>query len=377
MLINPLGMSYNPFSTIVVDATALTPTSSLDLSGNLKYRVFEGPGERGQQNALDRGISARFLKYQKLTTYNLIASRQEVQTSSLEEEETGFVRGSGMTIAHRLGGGLRHRFGPRDTVDWQTIWNSRTFSGGRGTPIDTLTSFAVWSHEVSPITALIPSLQFQHLTYHNAAESEVMFWTAKTAIQTRLTERLSLQAEAGATLLNSTNNRPGAVGSTLPLFDGIVDPTVVTNVVGDGPTLPSSNGIIDPSIPPAGTAIDWIGNIRLLYTLKTAELGAFVARTTGPTSFGQFLKKEEVRLFARYFINDDSSVLVSGAFIHQTPARGSSTDRIDATVAYNRTLAREWHAQLAYRYRQNITETGTARSNGLFAVLTRHVTILP
>ena len=47
MRFKPLGMSYNPSTWLGVDASALTPTSRLDLNGYLKYRIYAGPGEQG------------------------------------------------------------------------------------------------------------------------------------------------------------------------------------------------------------------------------------------------------------------------------------------------------------------------------------------
>ena len=90
-------------------------------------------------------------------------------------------------------------------------------------------------------------------------------------------------------------------------------------------------------------------------------------------------KTEAISLSAHYQINQClERVLLSGAFIHQSAAGiGGSTDRIIAGIAYNRTLAREWRAQLAYYHNENITTTGTARSNALYTTLVRDFTILP
>ena len=341
---------------------ALTPTSRLDLNGYLNYRIYAGPGEQGIPDALDRGVFGRFEKWQKLTSYNLTGSHTEIDTSSIQQQETGFATLSGLTITDQIGGGLRHVFGPRDAIQWQTTWTSTTFTQAGLTPTDNLTSFAGWTHNVSPITTLVPSLQFQHLTYHNASQSEVMFWTGRTALQTQLTKSLRLEADAGVAYLNATSKGLGIIDITVPTSGSLV---------GSG-LLPIQ------SVPPSGSAIDWVGSINLIYTLKTAELALSVYRSIGPTTFGQFQKTEAISLSANYQINQFSSVSVSGAFAHQSAVGiGGSTDRINAGIAYNRTLAREWRAQLAYYHNENITTTGTARSNALYTTLVRNFTILP
>ena len=82
MRFDPLGMS-DPSTWLGVDASALTPTSRLDLNGYLKYRIYAGPGEQGIPDALDRAVSGRFEKWQKLTSYNVIGSHSEIDTSSI------------------------------------------------------------------------------------------------------------------------------------------------------------------------------------------------------------------------------------------------------------------------------------------------------
>ena len=103
-----------------------------------------------------------------------------------------------------------------------------------------------------------------------------MFWTAKTALQTRLTKQLRLEAEAGVALFERYQQRAR---------DYRHNGARIRIVAGRDPVL-----LPIQSVPPSGSAIDWVGSISLIYTLKTAELALSVARTIGPTTFGQFLK---------------------------------------------------------------------------------------
>ena len=109
----------------------------------------------------------------------------------------------------------------------------------------------------APITILIPSLQFQHLTYHNASQSEVMFWTARTALQTRLTNSLRLEADAGVAYVNATSKGLGIIDTTVP---------VSGSLVGSG-LLPIQ------SVPPSGSAIDWVGSIRFDLHTENCRIG--------------------------------------------------------------------------------------------------------
>ena len=91
-----------------------------------------------------------------------------------------------------------------------------------------------------------------------------------------------------------------------------------------------------------------------------------------------FLKTEAISLFAKI---SDQPVLECVCVRRFHPSKWSEPEvqriEFNATIAYNRTLAREWRAQLSYNHNENITTAGTARSNALYTTLVRDVTILP
>ena len=342
---NSAGNSYNSVSALVFDAHALTPTSRLDVIGGLTYNTYAGPGEANTLNTLNNNVSARFEKTTKLTTYNLNASRSERDTSTIQLEETGVATLSGSTIVETIGGGFKHRLGPRDTVTSQTTFSSTSFTTPTGTPTTSLTSSLSWIHKVNPITDLLPSLQYQHLSYDNAAQSEVTFWQAKMAMQTQLTKRLRFNGSFGGVWLDAKQNNIAAA---------------------------------DPTAPTSGSAMDWIADMHLTYRpTQTVTVGLTAARSIGPTTFGQFQKTESFSGSLQYAINQASSVSLSGSFSRQASATASAAETLSASVAYSRRLAREWRSQISYRFQQRDSATSSAHSNAVMFSVTRDATILP
>jgi len=361
MAVNPPGNSYNSVSSLMFDARALTPTSVAGLVGNLRYLTFAGPGEEGSKNTLDKDATFTFEKRAKLTTYNFITSWSQADAATIQLQETGVATVGGSVTTTTFGGGLRHELGPRDTIAWQTSYVSTEFTSPGSTPIASLTSTVDWTHRLSPITVLTPSLQFQRLNYDNAAQTEVTFWKATMGMNTELTKRLSFQAAAGGTLLSGEQNNVGV----------------------------SANS----AVPTSGSVTGWLANAQLIYNpLATVRVVLTAAHTTAPNTFGQIKVSDTVGLYLSYDINTVSSLSLSGSVSQQSSAverasaqaGSSATESLSASIAYSRRLAREWRTNLSYRYTQQSgnsigigNNNGDPRSNSVVFNITRDVTILP
>ena len=358
MATNPAGNSYNSVSSLMFDAKALTPTSSAAFIGNLRYLTFAGPGEANSRNTLDKNVTATFTKRAKLTTYNFITSWSQADAATIQLQETGVATVGGSVTTTTFGGGLRHELGPRDTIAWQTSYVSTEFTDPGSTPIASLTSTVDWTHKLSPITVLIPSLQFQRLNYDNAAQTEVTFWKATMGMNTELTKRLSFHAAAGGTLLNGEQNNVGV----------------------------SANS----AVPTSGSVTGWLANAQLIYNpLATVRVVLTAAHTTAPNTFGQINVSDTVGLYLSYDINTVSSLSLSGSVSQQSSAverssaqaGSSATESLSAVVAYSRRLTREWRTNLSYRYaqqrRNSNSDLARSNSNSVLFNITRDVTILP
>lgn len=340
------------------DAQALTPTSSAVLIGNLKYLTFAGPAETETRDAFNQDVTVTLGKKEKSTSYNFSASYRRSEITTVQLEETGFATLRGSVIVTIVGGGLKHELGPIDTIAWSTNYSSTDFTLQNGTPSAILTSTLDWTHRVSPIIAVTPSLQYQLLTYGDASQTEVMFWKAMMGMNTELTKRLSFQAAAGGTLLSSEQNN-----------------------VMSGPI---------PIAQTSGSNLGWLANAQLTYRpFKTVKVFVTAARTVAPTILGEFVNSDSLSLALNYDINQVSSLSLSGSITQQTAAKGGasvpgglsatggSSEFLTAAIAYSRQLAREWRTNLSYRHVHRNSDIGVARSNSIVLVMTRDATIVP
>ena len=342
---NPLGPSYNSYSSLFVDVLGQTPTSRFETSGNLKYRDYNGRGEEGQLNAWDKDITARFETSQKLTTYNAFASYSETQTSAIQLVETGFSNLLGSTITKSVGGGLRHDFSALDSANLNTSWSSTNFTGSGSTPLSSWTTIAGWTHRLSPLTDLTPNVQFQWLKYDDPAQTNVLYTVATLGLRSQLTELLSFYANAGPAYANVSNN-------------GLV------------------LGSINPSGLSAGSALDWTASASLNYQW-TRSLNAILtaSRVVGPTTLGNFQASEQISGSLTYTINHLSNIWLTQSFSHILG--GDGYDLLSTTVGYNYQLAREWYASLTYQYIQRNSDTSPAHSNTILMSIRKNFTVLP
>jgi hypothetical protein len=322
MLANPAGNSYNSVSSLLFNATALTPTSSAAFIGNLKYLTFAGPGEADSRNTLDKYVTTRFEKKEKRTSYNFSASYHESDASTVQLEETGFATLRGSVIVTTVGGGLKHELGPRDTIAWSTNYSSVNFTENNGTPSDSLTSTLDWTHRVSPITVLTPSLQYQRTNYSNASQTDVTFWRAMMGMNTELTKRLSFQAAGGGILLDGERN-----------------------IVGGNATSGAQE---------SGSHLGWVANVQLIYKLlQNVRVSVAAARSVAPTTFGEFTRTDSLNLALNYDINQvssrhlriDRTTMATEGSLVSVPGACRYPEFFgvfSAAIAYSRQLAREW-----------------------------------
>ncbi len=123
----------------------------------------------------------------------------------------------------------------------------------------------------------------------------------------------------------------------------------------------------------------------------TFTLGAF--QSVGPTAVGSLVKSTSVRATASHIVDAASTLSFSADFSQTTSTSGSQF--ASASVGYSRTLARDWTANISYRYLHSfgttggvavfapiagtpiISTIGKASSNSVVVVISKSITVLP
>jgi hypothetical protein len=339
LVVNPKGPSYSSFSSLLFDALARTPTSRFNLTGNLSYSAYAGPGETDTVNALNNNVTARYEHSTKLSNYFVTASRSESETSQIQLEETGVSTLNGSTISTIFSGGFRYDLTRRDTLAWQTSFSTNEFTGSLVPPVKNITSSVNYSHRANPLMTMTSSLQFQNLIFDNPANPDTTIWQATVGMQTQLTRHFGIQGTIGTTVRD---------GGSTPI-----------------PTSASASG--------SGLIFNASMNYRIIRFL---EATLAMSRSTAPTTFGQIQSSDTVSGALRYTINENSSALLSGSYSTVSGDTGSF-NALNASASYTRRLARGLQSALSYRYFERDSGGTTARSNTVSFSLTWDVTVLP
>lgn len=367
------GPSYNSVNSLLFDAQALTPTSLFTFNGHLDYRTFGGPGEANVLNSLNNGVNVRFQKTERLTTYNVIASRTERESSTIQLIENGQITSTGTVVSTAAGGGFQHTLSANDTLSSQSVLTqtesstdttgATATSGSRVSRFDSLSSTLDLKHRVGPVTEWLPSLQYVQLNYGNAAHTQIQFWKGTTAIDTDINSLLHVKASAGAIVLSGGENAQTSVGPAL-----------------------------DTAAPTSKMSMDWIADMALTYRYSKNGTAHFTAaQSSGPTTFGQFSKRDTFSAGLSYRINDESSVSTNISYTQLITA--SPSDILVSSVTYSHTLMRDLDARWTYRHAERMSKSSTAtaaaspatttsdenvaRSDAVVFTLRRHVTVLP
>jgi len=355
------GNTYSSVSTATLDAIARTPDSKYTANLDVSYRAFAGPGADLLLDALDHGLRAGMESKHKVMTYNLAGSWARRDASTVQIEDIGFATVGGHVDTFVAEGGMRRALSPEESIGWATRATLIQFSSQRtnARAIDSLsiTTTADWRRQLNPLTDVTSSLQLEWQSLDNASGTDNFIWRPTLGVQHRLTKQLTVKVTGGASITTTTQD----VATPIP-------PAVAP--------LPS------------GTRLGWLADFLLVYKLKMMEVSFLAAHSVAPSALGDLQERSTVSLSYRQDINAVSAFSLSGAFTRITAPPGSNAILIDqpafagnavdvytAALGYNHKLARDWNAQLSYKFTHRRTESNSASSNALMLSVKHDMTI--
>jgi hypothetical protein len=375
----PIGATLGTFSTITGDATARTPTSRFSLDGDITYTKYLGPGAEAAQSteAINEGITARFENLHKSNTDKDYIEgswrRQNLALALLNQ--TGLpVNVTGDVDTFTARGGFERSLSAVDLVTLSARAASTSYQPtGAGTPFTDVEALGTWKHKVSSIADINAASEYERLSYDDIANTNITILRETAGVRAQLSQRLSFSGTAGLAIIQASQN--ATIGSPIA---GVGFPTVIPGI--------------------SGTAHGFIGNAILAYKLlKDTDVSFAFSKTVGPSIIGSLLQSTSYDMNLVYTINHSSSLSFSTDFSQQT-SQGSETDFLSASISYNKQLAREWNAQLTYRFLHRSastastaglsfdpitgtpianTSTTPANSNTIVVALSHGITVLP
>jgi hypothetical protein len=370
----PPGGTLGSYSNVSANALALTPTSLFTLDGNVGYRKYWGPGTEdiNQTESNSVGVNSHYETWGKNRNDKewLNASFNQSSTLVAVLGDLGLTTNVHGNIDRTMvGGGIQRSLSAMDLVSVSATSTLTTYDpASSGTEFTDSTVTGTWRHQVSPLTTVSATSQFEWLNFDTTPASNLMILRETGGFETALSPLLSYGASLGVVYSDAQ------VGTGSPL----------------GPLLipaPSSTVALT-----GGSTVGFIGDAHAIYRiLKDTTLNLFASQTVAPSVIGTLTKRSTLHAGLTQIINARSSVSVAGDISQQTSS-GITNDFLSGSVSYSYQLAREWNASLTYRYLHRTASsggtidpvtglpssvTGPASSNSIMAVVSKQTTIIP
>ena len=231
---------------------------------------------------------------------------------------------------------VAHRVNKRNRLNIGTMFSETEFSriGPGVTPSTFLEGNLDWTHRLNSLvdTHLIASVGWQHIDSQTVLpaiigdpipppipETDSLIYKITFGTDAKLTKRLSVKANAGASIIEQTVNNSAILG-------------------GGSRTV---------------TSVGFIGDLSMLYQPMrdlTFELSA--QQTVAPDNLGDLRETRKFNGSTVYKINEDTSFILDSAFTLSTgtSGQGSSRKTLSITPQFVHRIVRHWNAVLGYQW---------------------------
>lgn len=367
------GGTLGSYTTVTANALARTETSRMTIDADVGYRKYWGPGTEGvsQTESNSLGVNAHYETWGKNNLDKDWVDGSFHQSSTLVAVlgDLGFA-----TTAHgnvdrtMVGGGIQRSLSALDLVSVSATSTLTSYDpASSGTEFLDSSVTGTWRHQVSPLTTVSATSQFEWLNFDSTPQADILILRNTAGFETSVSRRLSYGASAGVIYSDAE------VGASSPL----------------GPLPIATTAAVT-----GGSTVGFIGDAHAIYRiLKNTTLNLLASQTVAPSIIGTLTKRSTLHAGLTQIINDRSSVSVAGDISQQTSS-GTTNDFLSGSLSYSYELARDWNTSLTYRYLHRTAATGgalldpvtglliaggsgPASSNSIMAVLSKHTNIIP
>jgi hypothetical protein len=358
---HPLGGTLGSYSTISANAEARTPTSRFDFDSYVNYNKYLGPGASTlpQTEALSFGFKGHYETYGKTSSDRnyLDAGFNQSSAAFALLSQLGVITNTAATLnTLNFGGGLDRSLSALDTVSLSARSTLTSYEPpSAGTAFTDTSAHASWNHRISSLTTITASSDAEWLSFNNAFGTNVLIVRNQAGFDTSPSPFLSFRGNWGAAYIQTDNSGLAAPSSS------------VTGLIYD---------------------------MALTYkALNSTTFTLTANQSVAATAIGSLVQSNTVRAGATHIINSVSTLSFSADVFQNTST--TTSQFASASVSYSRILARDWTANLSYRYLHSFGSTaattvltpisgipaisafGAASSNSIVVVVSKSITVLP
>jgi hypothetical protein len=370
----PAG-TFSSFSTINVNAVALTPTSKFTFDGDESYRKYWGPGIDGAPSeSISSDVKAHY------ETFGKDPTDRNYVNGSLTSQSTAFAllgqlglltNARGYLETSHVDGGIDRSITKLDFVSLQGGTTYTAYDPGNGgTPFTDSTVTASWRHRWDSVLTLTASSNVETLDFANALQSKATIFRENAGFEATLSPVLSFRGTAGVAYIQTVN---GSAAISL----------------GSSASSPGGSSA-------SGSATAPIYDLLLTYKMFPDTTWTLAGvQAIAPSLVGSLIESTTASVGLTHIVNSRETLSFAASASSVTSA-GTESDILSGSATLSYALTREWNAQLSYRYLHRLASPGTASatfdpltglpiltglgpatSNSITLVVSRSFTLLP
>jgi hypothetical protein len=328
----PAG-TLSSYSTVNVNAVALTPTSKFTFDGDESYRKYWGPGVDGfPSESLAGDVKAHYETFGKdPTDRNYIDGSLTSQSTSFALlGQLGLVTNArGFLETSHIGGGIDRSITALDFVSVQGGTTYTAFDPGPGgTPFTDSTATVSWRHRWDSILTLTASSNVETEDFANAQQTKLSIYRENAGFEATFSPLLSFRGTWGVAFVQTEG------GSAATSLGG------------------SASG--------SGSAVGFLTDMLVTYKMfPDTTLTLAGTQSISPSVVGSLTEISTVRAGLTRSVNSLTTLSFAADATRQITG-GAETDFASFSAGYSYLLTREWTAQLSYRYLHRFASSSTA-----------------
>jgi len=347
--VNSAGNVYSSLSTINADIAWRMPRLELTASSGTSIRKNAGPGKTDNLNSIDPNLTLGLVKRGITSQFSLSTSFRAQNSSFSELEDTDITNQNTDRLTFDLNSGWTYNINATNTFSLTGGLTVVEFTKSNTalTPFIDFSTQARWVRNLTNLTSVNGTLGWRYFKADNVQKRQSNTFSVSTGVSTRLTPRLSINADAGLDLTKTDQNQ------------------IVLGVkLGR----------------PSDLVLGFQTNLAVDYTLRNTQISFTAQQGLEPSAEGRLNQRSSLGFGISHQVNERSSLAWSTSFSRREAASDTSSDVTNffsVSPTYTYKLARDWNALLGYNFTYRKSDSGTAVSNKIFVSLSKSTTIDP